>query len=367
MSDPRRAHRERWPESAAALLAEADPGPTPFLVESLIVEGAIAAIVGAPKVGKTWLTLDIALALATGLPVLERFAVNTPGPVLLVLEESGRIALRRRLEDLLAGRGASREGMGNLHFFANARVRLNDPEWQRDLLRIVTTLKPSAVLLDPLVRLKGAEVDESSQREIGPVLDLIRDLRDAGETTVAYTAHTGHTGTHQRGSSDLEAYWETKLTLKEGKYQQIQLTAEHREAPNEEPITYQRIADPKTGAIRLCAPSRTLREKVQRAVRETPFTDTRTLAKTVGHRKQDVERELNALATAGIIRRTRSRPPDQGGPARTKTVWEPVAQDRSEVPQGGREPGPGLPGPTLPGSNGPKGDRVPRQEALPWD
>ena len=43
-----------WFESAADLLAEPDPGPTPFLVDDLIVEAAIAAIVGSPKNGKTW-------------------------------------------------------------------------------------------------------------------------------------------------------------------------------------------------------------------------------------------------------------------------------------------------------------------------
>jgi replicative DNA helicase len=42
-----------WLESAAGLLTEADPGPTPFLIEDLIVEQAIAMMLGSWKVGKT--------------------------------------------------------------------------------------------------------------------------------------------------------------------------------------------------------------------------------------------------------------------------------------------------------------------------
>src|SRR3954452_22853160 len=93
-----------WFESAADLLAEPDPGATPFLVEELFVEGAIVACVGSPKNGKTWTLLDIAIAVASGEPALGRFAVPTPGPVLLILEESGRAALHRRLDMLVRGR-----------------------------------------------------------------------------------------------------------------------------------------------------------------------------------------------------------------------------------------------------------------------
>ena len=43
----------------------------------------------------------------------------------------------------------------------------------------------------------------------------------------AFTHHTGHAGTHLRGSSDLEAYWESKITLRRDGGQ-VELSAEHR-------------------------------------------------------------------------------------------------------------------------------------------
>ncbi len=59
-----------WMESAADLLAEDDPGPTPYLVEGLIVDRAVTAIQGPYKVGKTWIVLYLGIAIVTGAETL---------------------------------------------------------------------------------------------------------------------------------------------------------------------------------------------------------------------------------------------------------------------------------------------------------
>jgi hypothetical protein len=56
-------------------------------------------------------------------------------------------------------------------------------------------------MLDPFVRLRGARIDESSQKDVGPVLDFLGKLRDESGAAVIYSHHTGHQGSHQRGSS----------------------------------------------------------------------------------------------------------------------------------------------------------------------
>jgi hypothetical protein len=196
-----------WLERASDLLNEPDPGPTPFLVDRLIVEAAILALVGSWKVAKTWVMLELTLAVVTGRDAFDAYAVAEPGPVILVLEESGRDALHRRLDCLRRGYGLKEQALAELHFSANRRVRLNDPRWQERLLAAAAARQPRAIFLDPFVRLKGAEVNESDQREIGPVLDFLRDLRDQARAAVGYASHTGHEGRHQRGSSDFEGYW----------------------------------------------------------------------------------------------------------------------------------------------------------------
>ena len=57
-----------WLIDAADLLAEPDPGPTPWLVEGLIVDQALTAVVGKWKTTKSYGLLDIGVSIATGTP-----------------------------------------------------------------------------------------------------------------------------------------------------------------------------------------------------------------------------------------------------------------------------------------------------------
>jgi AAA domain len=353
-----------WTESAADLLAEPDPGPTPMLVSDLLAENAIAAIVGAPKAGKTWLSLEIAVSVVTGQPVLGRYTVPSAGPVLVILEESGRAALHRRLDMLARGRGIRSGQLRDLHFAANARVRLNGPEWQERLIETAQELRPRAILLDPLVRLKGASVDESSQREMGPVLDFMRDLRDAASATVGYVHHTGHAGGHQRGSSDLEAYWESKITLTSNTDGSSELAAEHREAEAPEPVTFRRTWDQRTRTIRLEADQTDHTRELQRLlayVLEHPGQGVEEIAKGVGRRKDRARSQLVALETAGTVHRARSRRQDRRGRTVNFTGWFPASERQlCSVPDAGTDLDrlrPGLThGPTVPPFKGGTGD-----------
>jgi hypothetical protein len=263
------APESSWFECAADLLAEDDPGPTPFLVEGLVVEGAIGAFVGAPKNGKTWVLLDLAVAIVTGETALGRFEVPKPGPVLLILEESGRAALHRRLDKLVRGRGIDPARLADLYFAANRRVRLDEDEWREKLLDAARSREWRMIAFDPLARVKGA-VDENVQREIGPVLDFLRDLRAESGAAVAYVHHTPHDGTRHRGSSDLEAYWESKVTIEKKKEDGRTLKAEHREAEAIGPFRFSTGFDATTGTLRLRVSRDELEERVRAYLDEHP-------------------------------------------------------------------------------------------------
>ena len=55
-----------------------------------------------PKCCKSFLTFDIAVAAAAGVPCLRRFAVSDPGRVLLYAAEDAHQTVRRRLEGIAA-------------------------------------------------------------------------------------------------------------------------------------------------------------------------------------------------------------------------------------------------------------------------
>ncbi len=235
-----------WLERASDLLREPDPGPQPWLIEKLLVDQALGAIVGRPKVGKTWLVLELATAIATGRDAIGRFTVPTPGPVIVVLEESGRKALRRRLDALARGNATMPDQLEQLHFATNRRVRLDDPGWQNEITAATTELRPRAVFLDPLARLKSAGRDENEQKAMAPILEYLRDLRDTTGAAPIFVHHTGHAGERLRGSSDLESFWESKIAVKAAN-----LTAEHREAEATGEVEYRVSFDHATQSVRL--------------------------------------------------------------------------------------------------------------------
>ena len=186
--------RERgvWLERASDLLAEPDPGPTPFLVDKLLADRCLGAIQGAPKIGKTWVVLECGAAIVTGRPAFGRFQIPLPGPVIVILAEAGRAALHRRLDSLARGYALGSDALADLHFAANRRVRLDDAAWQNDILDAAKEIRPRAVFLDPLARLKASLRDENLQKDIAPVLEFLRDLRDEAGTAVPFVHHTGH-------------------------------------------------------------------------------------------------------------------------------------------------------------------------------
>ncbi len=350
-----KAEAARFMESAAALLVAPDPGPTPFLVDQLIVDCAIAAIQGQHKRGKTWLLLELAIAIVTGGRAFDRYDVPEPGPVMLILEESGRDALHRRLGALQRGQHLKPADLLELHFATNKRVRLDDPDWQQRMLDAADYLKPRAIFLDPLVRLKGANVDENVQKEMAPVLDFMRDLRDASSAAVVFVQHTGHDGSRLRGTSDLEAYWESKVTVEREPGGLSTLTAQQREAEATPELRYRLAWHDASRSMRL-APVDTpdaateLRGDLLALIEREPGQSTEQLAKAVHKRKEHARSHLENLERVGTVQRAESQARDRLGRTITRSGWYPAPQarewtvptDRTEQDRG---PGAGVCGP----------------------
>jgi hypothetical protein len=295
-----------WLERASDLLREPDPGPQPWLVEGLLVDRGLGAIVGPPKVGKTWLLLELAVAIATGRDTLEH-TVPQPWPVIVVLEESGRAALHRRLDALARGHATTPDQLEHLHFAANKRVRLDDPGWQNEIIVAAIELKARAVFFDPLARLKSPGRDENAQKEMAPVLEYLRDLRDNTGAAAVFVHHSGHNGEHLRGSSDLESWWESKITVKASQ----KLYAEHREAEATDEFGYRVTYDHTTRTVRLVrvdAEGRNLRADVAAYLERNPDASANTVASEVDGRRTEIltlVRELKGGSRPGRSRTAR--------------------------------------------------------------
>jgi RecA-family ATPase len=123
-----------------------------WLVEELWAEQAVGLIGGEPKCGKSFLALELAVAVAGGVPALRRFPTREPGPVLLFSGEDALHVLRERIAGIAVARGVAFETL-DLHVIAVPSLRLDQPDPAQRLAATVHALRPRLLVLDPFVRL----------------------------------------------------------------------------------------------------------------------------------------------------------------------------------------------------------------------
>jgi hypothetical protein len=316
-----------WLADAADLLAESDPGPTPWLIEGLIVDRALVACVGRWKTTKSYALLHLCISIATGRAAFDVFEVPEPGPVVFCNEESGRAALWRRLDALARGSAIDPEELrGRLLLAANARIKLDDPGWQDELVAIGRELRPRLFALDPLARMKAPARDENAQGEMAALVEYIRHLRGETGAAVAFVHHTGHAGTHMRGSSDLESVWESRLSwTREGQAPVVSLDSDHREAESRAGIRYRIAWDGFTRSMRFEPGEKPglppLADRIVEWLREHRDQKVEDIARGLETRTSDVRKTLRGLSEAGTTHEGPSGRRDKAGrPIRDKVL-----------------------------------------------
>ena len=220
------------PVQPAWRLAEA-PEQRRWLVDQLWSEEAVGIIGGEPKCCKSFLALDLAVAVAAGTPCLRRFAVPRPGRVLLYPAEDALHVVRRRLEGICAAAGTALAEL-DVQVITAPSLRLDLEADRARLEETVATLKPRLLILDPFVRLH--RIDENVSGEVAPLLAFLRELqrRHAVAIAVVHHARKGagaiRAGQALRGSSEFHAWGDSNLYLRRDSDDRIALTVEHRAA-----------------------------------------------------------------------------------------------------------------------------------------
>lgn len=293
----------------AAEISAPDPAAPTWLVEQLWATGAVGVIGGAPKCGKSWLALELAVAVASGRPCLGRFAVPAPGPVLLYAAEDTPLHVRQRVEQLCRARNAPFDTL-ELSLILEPSLRIDRPQ-DVDRLRATLALHhPRLLILDPYVRLQTA--DENHATEVAAILATLRDLSRTFSLALLLVHHARKSsgdsaGQALRGSSDFHAWGDSNLYLRR-RAQQLLLTIEHRAAPAPPPLTLTLAQNPLHLEIRdaesrppLTTP---LEQRVLAALQHGPQR-LDPLRAAVGARKQSVAHTLRSLeATGHVLRQT---------------------------------------------------------------
>ena len=222
-----------------------------WLIEGLWAEQAVGIIGGEPKSGKSFLVLDMAVALASGTACLGRFAVPKTARVLLFSAEDPPALLRSRLDGICQARHACLAQL-DIQVITAPYLWLDLAEDRKALTDTVRELQPKLLLLDPFVRLH--RIDENNSSEVAGLLGFLRHLQREFHLAVALVHHTRKAAHHLRagqalrGSSDLHAWGDSNLYLRRHAHQ-LTLTLEHRAAPGSADIPLR--LDGENGALAL--------------------------------------------------------------------------------------------------------------------
>lgn len=305
-----------------------------WLIEDLLSKSSIQVLAASPKVGKTWVTLSMAIAVASGTPALGRFHVSEPGPVMLFPAEDDVRAIRERIEQLCAGQGLTAADLP-IDVITEDRLQLDDESHRQMLEAVLEERRPKLLVLDPLVRLHSGA--ESYVGHVSELFGYLRSLERRFGVAIVVTHHVAKNlpkgvspGGALRGSSDIHASYDHGALLQREPDGRIILTLEHRAAASPEPFAFRLVSHeggatafeeaeceepqeqlavapsrpPRTSVATRSAPrvEKPLRERVLQVLEQSPGAVSQvSIRGTLKVRNQVLSETLRALVDEGFV------------------------------------------------------------------
>src|SRR5215469_16380375 len=210
---------ESLPPSVLSLgqLLEKPPAPAPALVEpGLLPTQGILFVGGEPKVGKSLLVANLALALAAGEDCWG-FTIPAPRRVLLCQFELPLMQFASRLAQMRSRLGTRADH----RLFIDTRAAghlLTAPQGLGHFLSAAQAAAAEVVVLDPLY--SAHDQDENDTRAMAALCQALLRLRDASRAALVVIHHVRKSirreeiGSAFRGSSALHAVGDSYLLLR---------------------------------------------------------------------------------------------------------------------------------------------------------
>ena len=188
-----------------------DPLPeAQWLIEGLFEKDALAIIWGASGEGKTFVVLDMLVAIATGEKWLGKYPVKK-GNVIYAIGESPRGLMRRAAG---AARYRGLKDVPGLHFYPQA-PQLLTAQGLKHFLKQIEPLKPKVIVIDTVARsMMGG--DENSAQDMGLFVHACDEIRKATGACVLLVHHTAKARKpgqppSERGSGALRGAMDTSI------------------------------------------------------------------------------------------------------------------------------------------------------------
>jgi len=190
-------------------LLDAEFPPVTWVVDRLVLGGGLTMLGGRKKLGKSWLCLQMAQAVASGCTVLDRD--TTQGDVLYLPLEDGVKRIHERLQSKSAPRGLP---IAYVERFPS----LDNLAGMASLRALVEREQPLLLIVDPLASAKTRATDENDAGAMGDLFNALRALAQDTNCGVLVVHHHGKAehgdpGFDLRGSSAVAGAVDLSLGL----------------------------------------------------------------------------------------------------------------------------------------------------------
>ena len=201
-----------------------------WLIRDIWMRNSHGIVAGEPKTYKSTITTDIAVSVASGAKLWDKYEVEDPGPVLIVQNENAPWIVKSRLEAIIESKGL----VGNvvqagrtltitwppvlpIYHINNSGFSLDSSEDCDMLMSYVEKIRPKLLILDPLYLM--FEGDINSAKELSPVLQFLLSVRDTYGCSIMVIHHWNKNGSSSRGgqrmlgSATLHGWTDSSLFL----------------------------------------------------------------------------------------------------------------------------------------------------------
>jgi hypothetical protein len=208
---------------------DSTPEPTAIVSNGILLDNTLLTIVGSPKIGKTFLIYDLALAIASGGTFLES-DVTEPKSVLILSAEGGYFPNRKRIK--LLTRGMEDDILQKITYVPSVSLDLGESEHLDAIIEFVKTGGFQVLILDPFIRFHTT--DENSASAMSTIYSNIHQIMDKTKVSVCLVHHTGKNEyAGARGSTVIASEYDSCITLKHsGGGVKATFDMRHVETPN---------------------------------------------------------------------------------------------------------------------------------------
>lgn len=286
-----------------------------FAIDPWLRTGESALLWAATGVGKTWLTLSLAVAMA-GKGRVWQWTAPEARKVLLIDGEMNTQDLQERLNFLIrsgAVDAVDRQGLGdNLIIVSrqnqDPRAEFYDVTNRDDQERILSYMEQhgvDVVIIDNLTTCADGLTDENDAVAFKTVMAFLMKMKAAGKTAIL-VHHANKAGTAARGSSALEATFEVILGLqapkvaKPGEAAFIATFGKYRAKGNES-LGARRWTLSEEGWV-VADDDQSVEGRVLEALRSLEFTTQAEIAKALGSSPPTVSRAMRKLVAQGLLK-----------------------------------------------------------------